>query len=117
MGAPLFGKKSNYKVDAEGKNLTGLRGKTKEELRAIVEKRKARDPESWKTGSTKEGSSYFYNDLQAVTMPEFEIGACIRCHKWDIELGDGLCMTCYDSLCDKTGARFNKKKWLQQKIP
>ena len=113
MGAPLFGKKSNYKVDAEGKNLTGLRGKTKEERKAIQAKR---DPASYKTGSTKEGSSYFYNDLQPVTMPEFEIGACIRCHNWDIELGDWLCIDCYDSLCEKNGARFNKKLWLAGKL-
>ena len=35
MGAPLFGEKPKWKLDSEGRKMTGLRGKTKEELRAL----------------------------------------------------------------------------------
>ena len=113
MGAPLFGEKPKWRVDSEGKKFTGLRGKTKEEIQAIKAKR---SPESYKLGSKKETVSYFYNDILPVHMPEFEVGACIRCHNYNIELGDGLCISCYDSLCDKNGSRFNRKNWLAGKL-
>ena len=104
MGAPLFGARAKYKVDAEGKNLTGLRGKTKEELKAIVDRRKERNPDSYKSGSTREGSSYFYNDIVEVRMPTFTIGVCRnnkKCKQYDVELGDGYCIDCYDKAMEK----------------
>ena len=103
----------NWKRDADGKYRTGLHGKSIEELAAI---RAKRSPDSFKTGSKKDTDDYFYHDLPPVHMPEFEIGACIRCHNWDIELGDGLCIECYDSLCDKSGSRFNRSNWLSGKL-
>jgi len=98
MGAPLFGEKPKWKLDVEGRKMTGLRGKTKEERKAIQAKR---DPASYKTGSTKEGSSYFYNDLVEVRMPEFTSGICRKCNTYTEYLGDGHCVNCFDRIMEK----------------
>ena len=98
MGTPLFGEKPNWRVDSEGRKFTGLHGKTKEEMLAIKAKR---SPESYKLGSKKETVSYFYRDIEPVRMPTFEIGMCKKCKQYDIELGDGYCVDCYDKAMEK----------------
>lgn len=38
-------------------------------------------------------------NYDGIRLPEFSIGECKnakRCHNWKAELGNGLCLTCWD---------------------
>ena len=51
------------------------------------------------TGSTAENktTTYFYNSLQPVKMPSITMGTCSKCRKYFDDLGNGLCVTCFDA--------------------
>lgn len=50
------------------------------------------------SGSTAENktTTYFYNSLPPVRMPNITKGTCSKCKKYFDDLGNNLCVTCFD---------------------